>query len=90
MSRTFLERITASLVVALTTTLAFGSILLIANGIFAWDIFPPFLEKILYFFGASILVLIMSSALINIMLNVSRLAEYAGRILDESRQQKRK
>jgi hypothetical protein len=86
MPRTFLERITASLVVTLTTVLALGAILVIANGIFNWDIFPPFVEKILYFIGASTLVIILAAVLINIMINLSRLAEYAGQILQESRQ----
>jgi len=88
MSRSFLERITASLVVTLTTTLALGFILLIANGIFSWDIFPPFAEKILYFLGASMLIIILSAVLINIMINLSRLAEYAGQILHDSRREK--
>lgn len=85
LSRVFLERITAGLVVTLTSVLAFGTILMIANGIFSWDIFPPFTEKILYFIGASSLVVIMAGTLINIMLNVSRLADYAGSILERKR-----
>lgn len=83
MSRTALEKITASLVVILTTVLSLGAILLIANAIFSWDIFPPFAEKILYFIGASCLVLIVASTLINIMLNISRLADYTGELLKE-------
>lgn len=87
LSRVYLERITAGLVVTLTSVLAFGTILMIANGIFAWDIFPPFTEKIVYFIGASALVVIMAGTLINIMLNVSRLADYAGSILERKRKQ---
>ena len=81
MSRSLLEKITASLVVSLVSVLALGMILLIANGIFSWDIFPPFFEKILYFLGASMFVLIVAATLINIMLNISRLADYAERLL---------
>lgn len=84
MSRTALEKLTASLVVILTTVLSLGAILLIANGIFSWDIFPPFTEKILYFIGASGLVIIIAATLVNIMLNISRLADYAGKILENS------
>lgn len=84
MSRSLLEKMTASLVISLTTVLAFGMILLIANGIFSWDIFPPFFEKILYFLGASLFVLIVAATLINIMLNISRLADYAERLLKTS------
>lgn len=90
MSRTALEKITASLVVILTTVLAIGAILLIANGIFGWDIFPPFTEKILYFIGASGLVIIIASTLVNIMLNISRLADYAGEILNKVSSRERK
>ncbi len=84
MQRTILEKITASLVVLLTTVLTFGAILLIANGIFSWDIFPPFTEKILYFIGASGFIVIMASTIINIMLNISRLADYASEILNHT------
>lgn len=84
MPRAALEKITASLVVFLTMILAFGMILLIANGIFSWDIFPPFFEKILYFIGASMLVLILAATLINIMLNISRLADYAERLFERT------
>lgn len=80
MPRSMLEKVTASLVVFLTSVLAVGMILLIANGIFGWDIFPPFFEKILYFLGASMFVLIVAATLINIMLNISRLADYAERL----------
>lgn len=84
MPRAALEKVTASLVVFLTMILAFGMILLIANGIFSWDIFPPFFEKILYFIGASMLVLILAATLINIMLNISRLADYAERLFERT------
>lgn len=83
LSRTVLERVTSSLVVTLTSILTLGAILLIANAMFGWDIFPPFTEKVLYFMGASALLIIIAATLVNIMLNISRLADYAGEILRE-------
>lgn len=77
MNRNALEKITASLVVTLITVLTLGFILLVANLIFEWDIFPPFTEKLLYFFGLSMLLIIMAATLVNIMLNISRLAHYS-------------
>lgn len=77
MSRTLLEKITASMVVVLLTTLAVGFIFMIANLIFEWDLFTPSVEKILYFLMVSMLVIILSATLINIMLNISRLAHFS-------------
>lgn len=80
MKRDTLERVTASLVITLVTVFGLGFILIIANGIFGWDIFAPSIEKILYFVGASILIIVFCSATINLMLNVSRLAFYTKHI----------
>ena len=80
MKRDTLERITASLVIILITVFGIGFILMIANAIFGWDIFAPSVEKLLYFSGASILIIIFCSSTINIMLNISRLAFYAKHI----------
>lgn len=77
MSRTLLEKITASMVVVLLTTLSIGFIFMIANLIFEWDLFTPSVEKILYFLMVSMLVIILSATLINIMLNISRLAHFS-------------
>jgi len=78
LTRSLLERITSSLVISLTSIVAFGAILLIADGIFAWDVFPPEVSLALYFIGASCLVIIMAATLINVMLNISRLSESVG------------
>jgi hypothetical protein len=77
MNRAALEKITASLVVILVTVLTLGFILMMANVIFEWDIFPPFTEKILYFFSFSMLIVIIAATLINIMLNLSRMAYFS-------------
>lgn len=83
MKRELLERLTASLVVVLTTVFAIGLILIVANGIFQWDIFTPFVEKILYFLAVTTLIIIMSSTLINIMINISRLAFFSQKIAEK-------
>jgi hypothetical protein len=80
MHRDKLEKLTASLVVTLITVLSFGFIMIVANWIFEWDLFPPFTEKILYFSAWTMLVIIAASAIVNIMLNLSRLAFYTERI----------
>lgn len=77
MNRSVLEKITASLVVTFITALSLGFILMAANVIFGWDIFPPFTEKILYFIALSMFIVIVAGTLINIMLNISRLAHFA-------------
>lgn len=83
MSRTLLERITASMVVVLLTTLSLGFILTVANLIFEWDLFTPSTEKILYFLMVAALVIILSATLINIMLNLSRLAHFSKKIAEK-------
>ncbi len=80
MNRDSIERTTASLVVLLLTTFSLGLILIVANLIFQWDIFPPGVEQLLYFLGIAILIITLSCALINIMLNISRLAFFAQHI----------
>lgn len=80
MSRELLERVTASLVVFLITVFTFGVILMFANAIFQWDLFPPLVEKTLYFLGFVVFAVTVSSAIINLMLNISRLAFFAQKI----------
>lgn len=83
MNRATLEKLTASLVVSLISVFAVGLILVIANAMFEWDIFPPFTEKILYFLGAASFVIILSAAFVNVMLNISRLAFFSQKIAEK-------
>lgn len=83
MKRELLERLTASLVVVLTSIFTVGLILIVANAIFQWDIFTPFVERILYFLAATIFIIVMSSTLINIMINISRLAFFSQKIAEK-------
>ena len=83
MSRELLERITASLVVFLITVFSFGAILMFANTIFQWDLFPPVIEKIIYFLGFVTFVAAVASSIINLMLNVSRLTFFIQKIAEK-------
>jgi len=80
MKRDSIEKFTASLVVVLITVFTFGLLLIIANLMFEWHIFPPSIEKIIYFLAASCVVVSIGAAIINIMLNISRLAFFAEKI----------
>lgn len=80
MSRELLERVTASLVVFLIAVFTFGAVLMFANTIFQWDLFPPPVEKMLYFLGFVVFAVAVASAIINLMLNVSRLTFFAQKI----------
>jgi hypothetical protein len=74
MDRRQIERITSSLAVFLLTFMTVGAILSIANAIFSWDIFPPGVEKFIWFILASCMAIIVSSVLVNVMINISIIA----------------
>lgn len=79
MDRRKIERVTASLAVMLLFFLTICGILAIANQVFRWDIFPPDIQKFLWFILASCFVVIVSSVLVNIMINISIIALNSGR-----------
>lgn len=74
MDRRKIEQITASLAVLLLFFMTIAGILAIANAFFNWDIFPPDIEKFLWFIFTSCLIVIISSVLVNIMINISIIA----------------
>lgn len=74
MDRRKIEQTTASLAVFLLFFLTVGAILFAADIFFNWDIFPPDIEKVLGFILVSMLAIIVSSVLVNIMLNLSIIA----------------
>lgn len=71
------------MVVFLTTVFCLGAILMFANAIFQWDLFPPGIEKIIYFLGFAIFAVAMASSIINLMLNVSRLTFFIQKIAEK-------
>ncbi len=74
MDRRKIERMTASLAVILLLFLTLGAIFFSADQFFNWDIFPPEIEKLLGFILVSCLAIIVSSVLVNLMLNLSIIA----------------
>lgn len=85
MDRRRIEQITASLAVSLLFIMTVGAILAIANTMFNWDIFPPNVEKVLWFFLASLLAIIISSVLVNVMINLSIIALNSERLLNHKK-----
>lgn len=74
MDRRKIENITASLAVLLLFVMTFIGILLMGDLFFNWDIFSPEVEKLIAFSLASCGVIIFSSVLVNVMLNLSIIA----------------
>ena len=70
MDRRKVESITASLAVILLLVLTFGGILFMGDQFFNWDLFSPRVEKVIGFILVSMLAIIISSVLVNIMINV--------------------
>lgn len=84
MDRRKIEQFTASLAVLLLFIMTVGAILAFANSIFQWDIFPPHIEKILWFVFISCLVIILSCVLVNIMINLGIIALNSDRLSKKS------
>ncbi|MBI2315099.1 hypothetical protein HYU93_03545 [Candidatus Daviesbacteria bacterium] len=85
MDRRRIEHITAALAVSLLFIMTIGAILAIANTMFNWDIFPPNVEKVLWFLLASLLAIIVSSVLVNVMINLSIIALNSERLLNHKK-----
>jgi hypothetical protein len=50
--------------------------LVAANGIFRWDLFPPEVEKVGGLIMVTAFLVIVSSVVINIMVNIGRIADH--------------
>lgn len=73
--RSKLEHLTTSLAIVLLTIIVVVLTLVVANQIFSWDLFPPLLEKVGGLMIAMSFLIIFSSVIINIMLNIGRIAD---------------
>lgn len=73
--RNQLEKLTTSLSVTLLTIMVFVLTLAAANAIFRWDLFPPEIEKVGVVFITASFLIIFSSVIINVMLNIGRIAD---------------
>lgn len=74
MDRRRIEEITSSLAVILLFLITFGGIFFAADQFFNWDLFSPQIEKVLGFIFVSCLLIIVSSVLVNMMINLSIIA----------------
>ncbi len=74
-NRNKLEGLTTSLAVSLLTLMIFVLTLAAANTIFNWDLFPPEVEKAGGVIIISSVLVIFSSVIINIMVNIGRIAD---------------
>lgn len=74
MDRRKIEHFTASLAIILLFVNTIGAILAAANIFFNWDLFPPYIEKFIWFIFVSFLSIIVSSVLVNIMINIGIIA----------------
>ena len=69
-----LEKLTASLAVVLLTIMVFVVTLAMSNTVFKWDLFPPEIEKMGSVFMVASFLIISSSVIINLMVNIGRIA----------------
>ena len=83
MDRRKIEQTTASLAVFLLFFITIGIILFAADQIFNWDIFAPDIEKVLGFVLLASVVIIISSVLVNVMLNLSIIAINSDLFIEE-------
>jgi hypothetical protein len=75
LNRSQIDKLTTSLAVTLLTIMIFVVTLAAANSIFRWDLFPPEVEKAGSLFMVASFITIISSVIINIMINIGRIAD---------------
>lgn len=81
MDRLKIEKVTASLAIIFLTLTTFGVILFTADQFFSWDLFSPQVQTAIGFILLSSALVIFSSVVVNIMLNISIIAEVAQKML---------
>lgn len=77
-NRRQLEKTTASLAVTLLAMMTIALVLVVSNYIFRWDLFPRSIEQIGLVILLAVFFTIISSVIINIMLNIGIIAEKIG------------
>ena len=73
--RRSLEKLTTSLSVTLLGLLTLTLTLVVSNYVFGWDLFPKSIEKIGLVIILSVFFIIVSSVIVNIMVNIGRIAD---------------
>jgi len=69
------EKTTASIAITLLGLMTLALVLVVSNYIFGWDLFPKSIEKIGLVILLSVFFTILSSVIINIMLNIGIIAD---------------
>jgi hypothetical protein len=85
MNRRKLEATTTYLAVIDLGVLILLSIVGVADGLFSWDILPPFLDKIAVLIIASLSIVLVGCILVSIMINVSVIADKLAQLVDRER-----
>ena len=83
MDRRKVEALSTYLAVLILGILVFLCILAAADGIFKWDILPPFLDKVAVLVIASLSIVLGAAVLVSIMLNISIIASKISAIADQ-------
>ena len=90
MDKRHIEQATSSLAVTFLSVVTVAVILLTADTIFDWNLFPPYIEKTLGFVLVSMGLIIFSSVIVNIMLNISLIADTLQKLARASSDKKTK
>ena len=88
MNKLRLEQLTSSIAVTFLSILTAGGIILLADTIFGWNIFPPDVEKALSFIMLSLGFIIFSSVIVNIMLNIGIVASTLRELANHKKNEK--
>lgn len=86
MNRRKLEATATYLALVLLGVLLVFSIVGAADGIFAWDLLPPFLDKVAVLVMVSLFLLLAGAVLVSLMLNVSLIADRLSQIAERNRE----
>lgn len=70
-----LEKTTASLAVTLLALMTIALVLVVSNYVFRWDLFPKSIEQVGFVILVAVFFTIISSVIINIMLNIGIIAD---------------
>lgn len=85
MNRRKLEATATYLSVVILCILVLLSIVATADGIFNWDILPPFLDRVAVLVMASLFIVLGGCVLVSIMINVSVIADKLSQIVDREK-----
>lgn len=85
MDRRRVEALSTYLAVLILSILVFLCIFAAADGIFKWDILPPFLDNVAVLIMVSLSIVLAAAVLVSVMLNISIIASKISAIADQPR-----